>query len=131
MRLINNSITRNLYESLQEESVMINTGSTTITSDETGVEIEDNGNTITTGNGVTVTVDNEADVLGVPTEDMGDTMIPDMPEDSIDTEEVPEETDEIESEEESEEEFDDDLEESTVNEEVLEKKDEETELYER
>ena len=127
MRLINNSITRNLYESLQEESVMINTGSTTITSDETGVEIEDNGNTITTGNGVTVTVDNEADVLGVPTEDMGDTMIPDMPEDSIDTEEVPEETDEIESEEESEEEFDDDLEESTVNEEVLEKKDEETE----
>lgn len=46
-----------------EESVMINTGSTTVTSDETGVVIEDNGNTITTGNGVTVDIDNEADVL--------------------------------------------------------------------
>lgn len=45
------------------EGVMINTGSTTVTSDETGVTIEDNGNTITTGNGVTVDIDNEADVL--------------------------------------------------------------------
>ena len=45
------------------EGVMINTGSTTITSDETGVVVEDNGNTITVGNGVTVDVDNEADVL--------------------------------------------------------------------
>ena len=45
------------------ENVMINTGSTTITSDETGVVVEDNGNTITVGNGVTVDVDNEADVL--------------------------------------------------------------------
>lgn len=45
------------------ESVMLNTGSTTVTSDETGVTIEDNGNTITVGNGVTVDVDNEADVL--------------------------------------------------------------------
>ena len=45
------------------ENVMINTSSTTITSDETGVVVEDNGNTITVGNGVTVDVDNEADVL--------------------------------------------------------------------
>lgn len=45
------------------ENVMINTGSTTITSDETGVVVEDNGNTITVGNGVTADVDNEADVL--------------------------------------------------------------------
>ena len=60
----------NFYEGIEEkkeekldESVMINTGSTTVTSDETGVVIEDNGNTITTGNGVTVNIDNEADVL--------------------------------------------------------------------
>ena len=45
------------------ENVIINTGSTTITSDETGVVVEDNGNTITVGNGVTVDVDNETDVL--------------------------------------------------------------------
>lgn len=45
------------------ENVMINTGSTIITSDETGVVVEDNGNTITVCNGVTVDVDNEADVL--------------------------------------------------------------------
>ena len=45
------------------ENVMINTGSTTITSDESGVTVEDNGNTITAGNGVTVDVDNEADIL--------------------------------------------------------------------
>ena len=45
------------------ESVTISTGSTTITSDETGVVVEDNGNTITVGNGVTVDVGNEADVL--------------------------------------------------------------------
>ena len=44
------------------ESVMINTGTTTITSDETGVTIEDNGNTITSGNGVTIDIDNESDV---------------------------------------------------------------------
>lgn len=44
------------------EGVMINTGTTNITSDETGVTIEDNGNTITSGNGVTIDIDNESDV---------------------------------------------------------------------
>ena len=44
------------------ESVSINTGTTNVTSDETGVTIEDNGNIITSGNGVTVNIDNESDV---------------------------------------------------------------------
>lgn len=45
------------------ESVSINTGTTNVTSDETGVTIEDNGNTITSGNGVTIDIDNESDVV--------------------------------------------------------------------
>lgn len=45
------------------ESVTVTAGSTTVISDESGVTVEDNGNTITVGNGVTVDVDNEADVL--------------------------------------------------------------------
>ena len=45
------------------ESVTVTAGSTTIISDESGVTVEDNGNTITAGNGVTVDVDNEADIL--------------------------------------------------------------------
>lgn len=44
------------------EGVMINTGTTNITSDETGVTVEDNGNTITSGNGVTIDIDNEIDI---------------------------------------------------------------------
>ena len=45
------------------ESVTVAAGSTTVISDESGVTVEDNGNTITAGNGVTIDVDNEADVL--------------------------------------------------------------------
>ena len=45
------------------ESVTVTAGSTTVISDESGVTVEDNGNTITAGNGVTVDVDNEADIL--------------------------------------------------------------------
>ena len=108
------------------ESVMINTGSTTITSDETGVTVEDNGNVITSGNGVTVDVDNEADVLpaemdiAAPVDEVPADIVADVPAEDIENvepvEELPREDDD-----------DDDPEESTVNEEVLEKKDEETE----
>ena len=45
------------------ESVTVTAGSTAVISDESGVTVEDNGNTITAGNGVTVDVDNEADIL--------------------------------------------------------------------
>ena len=98
----------NFYEGIEEkkeekldESVMINTGSTTVTSDETGVFIEDNGNTITTGNGVTVNIDNEADVLpdemdiSEPVDEIPADIIEDVPAEDIEnvepTEELPEE----------------------------------------
>lgn len=98
----------NFYEGVEEkkeekleESVMINTGSTTVTSDETGVVIEDNGNTITTGNGVTVDIDNEADVLPdemdvvEPVDEIPADVIEDVPAEDIEnvepTEELPEE----------------------------------------
>ena len=98
----------NFYEGVEEkkeekleESVMINTGSTTVTSDETGVVIEDNGNTITTGNGVTVNIDNEADVLpdemdiSEPVDEIPADIIEDVPAEDIEnvepTEELPEE----------------------------------------
>lgn len=112
------------------ESVMINTGSTTITSDETGVTVEDNGNVITSGNGVTVDVNNEADVLpaemdiAAPVDEVPADIVADVPAEDIENVEPVEE---LPSEEVEEEEDEDDLEESTVNEEVLEKKDEETE----
>ena len=112
------------------ESVMINTGSTTITSDETGVTVEDNGNVITSGNGVTVDVDNEADVLpaemdiAAPVDEVPADIVADVPAEDIENVEPVEE---LPSEEVEEDDDDDDPEESTVNEEVLEKKDEETE----
>ena len=112
------------------ESVMINTGSTTITSDETGVTVEDNGNVITSGNGVTVDVDNEADVLpaemdiAAPVDEVPADIVADVPAEDIENVEPVEE---LPSEEVEEDEDEDDPEESTVNEEVLEKKDEETE----
>ena len=98
----------NFYEGIEEkkeekldESVMINTGSTTVTSDETGVVIEDNGNTITTGNGVTVNIDNEADVLpnemdiSEPADEIPADVIEDVPAEDIENvepaEELPEE----------------------------------------
>ena len=98
----------NFYEGIEEkkeekldESVMINTGSTTVTSDETGVVIEDNGNTITTGNGVTVNIDNEADVLpnetdiSEPVDEIPADVIEDVPAEDIENvepaEELPEE----------------------------------------
>ena len=111
------------------ESVIINTGSTTITSDETGVTVEDNGNVITSGNGVTVDVDNEADVLpaemdiAAPVDEVPADIVADVPAEDIENVEPVEELPSEEEEDEDE----DDLEESTVNEEVLEKKDEETE----
>ena len=114
----------------KNESVMINTGSTTITSDETGVTVEDNGNVITSGNGVTVDVDNEADVLpaemdiAAPVDEVPADIVADVPAEDIENVEPVEE---LPSEEVEEEEDEDDPEESTVNEEVLEKKDEETE----
>lgn len=114
----------------KNESVMINTGSTTITSDETGVTVEDNGNVITSGNGVTVDVDNEADILpaemdiAAPVDEVPADIVADVPAEDIENVEPVEE---LPSEEVEEGEDEDDLEESTVNEEVLEKKDEETE----
>ena len=98
----------NFYEGIEEkkeekldESVMINTGSTTVTSDETGVVIEDNGNTITTGNGVAVNIDNEADVLpnetdiSEPVDEIPADVIEDVPAEDIENvepaEELPEE----------------------------------------
>ena len=112
------------------ESVMINTGSTTITSDETGVTVEDNGNVITSGNGVTVDVDNEADVLPVemdiaaPVDEVPADIVADVPAEDIENVEPVEE---LPSEDDDDDDDDHDPEESTVNEEVLEKKDEETE----
>lgn len=121
----------------KNESVMINTGSTTITSDETGVTVEDNGNVITSGNGVTVDVDNEADVLpaemdiAAPVDEVPADIVADIPAEDIENvepvEELPSEEVEDEDDEDEDDEDEDDLEESTVNEEVLEKKDEETE----
>ena len=94
----------NFYEGIEEkkeekldESVMINTGSTTVTSDETGVVIEDNGNTITTGNGVTVNIDNEADVLpnetdiSEPVDEIPADVIEDVPAEDIENVEPTEE----------------------------------------
>ena len=109
------------------EGVMVNTGSTTVTSDETGVVIEDNGNTITVGNGVTVDIDNTDDVL--PAEmDLVEPVAEEPVEEPVEEpiEELPEEP----SEETEAEEDEDDLEEAceeTVNEEVLEEPSEETE----
>ena len=117
------------------ESVMINTGSTTITSDETGVTVEDNGNVITSGNGVTVDVDNEADVLpaemdiAAPVDEVPADIVADVPAEDIENVEPVEElpSEEVEEDDDDDDEDEDDHEESTVNEEVLEKKDEETE----
>lgn len=115
----------------KNESVMINTGSTTITSDETGITVEDNGNVITSGNGVTVDVDNETDVLpaemdiAAPVDEVPADIVADVPAEDIENVEPVEELPSEEVEEDDEDE--DDIEESTVNEEVLEKKDEETE----
>ena len=114
------------------ESVTVTTGSTTITSDEMGVTVEDNGNVITTGNGATVNVTNSGDMLptemdlaspmDVPMEEPTmDEPIDEVPEELVD--EVPEE--DIENVEPTEDE--EELEESTVNEEVLEKKDKDSE----
>ena len=122
-----------LITKIMNESVMINTGSTTVTSDETGVTVEDNGNTITSGNGVTVDIDNEDDVLPAemdiaePTEELPiDEPTEELPEEP--TEELPDELPEEPVEELPEEPTDEeDLDESAVNEEVLEKKTEETE----
>ena len=98
------------------EGVMINTGSTTITSDETGVTVEDNGNTITTGNGVTVDVDNTQDVLSPETDitEPAEEMPLDGELDDVPTEDI----ENIESTEDDEEDEDDDedLDESIVNE---------------
>lgn len=105
------------------EGVMINTGSTTITSDETGVTVEDNGNTITTGNGVTVDVDNTQDILPVetnitePTEEMPlDGELDDVPTEDIENIESTEEDEDDDEEDEDNDEEDEDLDESIVNE---------------
>ena len=113
--------THNSPDSFYNESVMINTGSTTVTSDETGVVIEDNGNTITTGNGVTVDIDNEADVLpdemdvAEPVDEIPADVIEDVPAEDIENvepvEELPEEHAE-EVEEPAEDDDEDDLDES-------------------
>ena len=119
----------NFYEGVEEkkeekleESVMINTGSTTVTSDETGVVIEDNGNTITTGNGVTVNIDNEADVLpnemdiSEPVDEIPADVIEDVPAEDIENiepvEELPEEPTEDDDDDEESTEDDEDLDES-------------------
>ena len=122
----------NFYEGIEEkkeekldESVMINTGSTTVTSDETGVVIEDNGNTITTGNGVTVNIDNEADVLpnetdiSEPVDEIPADVIEDVPAEDIEnvepTEELPEEPAEELEEPAEDDDDDEDLDESVEN----------------
>ena len=115
----------NFYECIEEkkeekldESVMINTGSTTVTSDETGVVIEDNGNTITTGNGVTVNIDNEADVLpnetdiSEPVDEIPADVIEDVPAEDIENVEPAEELPEEPVEEPTEDDDDEDLDES-------------------
>lgn len=116
----------NFYEGIEEkkeekldESVMINTGSTTVTSDETGVVIEDNGNTITTGNGVTVNIDNEADVLpnetdiSEPVDEIPADVIEDVPAEDIENVEPAEEPVEEPTEDDDDEDDDDeDLDES-------------------
>ena len=115
----------NFYEGIEEkkeekldESVMINTGSTTVTSDETGVVIEDNGNTITTGNGVTVNIDNEADVLPnemdttEPVDEIPADVIEDVPAEDIENVEPAEELPEEPVEEPTEDDDDEDLDES-------------------
>ena len=116
----------NFYEGVEEkkeekldESVMINTGSTTVTSDETGVVIEDNGNTITTGNGVTVNIDNEADVLpnemdiSEPVDEIPADVIEDVPAEDIENVEPAEEPVEEPTEDDDDEDDDDeDLDES-------------------
>ena len=119
----------NFYEGIEEkkeekldESVMINTGSTTVTSDETGVVIEDNGNTITTGNGVTVNIDNEADILpnetdiSEPVDEIPADVIEDVPAEDIENvepaEELPEEPTEDDDDDEESTEDDEDLDES-------------------
>ena len=106
----------NFYEGVEEkkeenkeekldESVMVNTGSTTVTSDDTGVTIEDNGNTITTGNGVTVDIDNEADVLPAemditePVEEIPTEVTDEIPAEEP-TEEIDEPIEEVEDDEE-------------------------------
>lgn len=115
----------NFYECIEEkkeekldESVMINTGSTTVTSDETGVVIEDNGNTITTGNGVTVNIDNEADVLPnemdttEPVDEIPADVIEDVPAEDIENIEPVEEPTENDDDDEESTEDDEDLDES-------------------
>ena len=115
----------NFYEGIEEkkeekldESVMINTGSTTVTSDETGVVIEDNGNTITTGNGVTVNIDNEADVLpnetdiSEPVDEIPADVIEDVPAEDIENVEPTEEPTEDDDDDEESTEDDEDLDES-------------------
>ena len=92
------------------ENVMISTGSTTVTSDETGVTVEDNGNNITSGNGVNINIDNEADVLPAeddtmnapieePTEEIPDELVADVPEEDIDEDLAPDTDDNDEEDE--------------------------------
>ena len=123
----------NFYEGIEEkkeekldESVMINTGSTTVTSDETGVVIEDNGNTITTGNGVTVNIDNEADVLpnemdiSEPVDEIPADVIEDVPAEDIENIEPAEELPEEPVEEPTEDDDDDDDEDLDESEDINE-----------
>ena len=125
----------NFYEGVEEkkeekleESVMINTGSTTVTSDETGVVIEDNGNTITTGNGVTVDIDNEADVLpnetdiSEPVDEIPADVIEDVPAEDIENVEPAEELPEEPVEEPTEDDDDEDDDDEDLDESVEDKK---------
>ena len=107
---------------------MINTGSTTVTSDETGVVIEDNGNTITTGNGVTVNIDNEADVLpnemdiSEPADEIPADVIEDVPAEDIENVEPAEELPEEPVEEPTEDDDDEDDDDEDLDESVEDKK---------
>ena len=125
----------NFYEGIEEkkeekldESVMINTGSTTVTSDETGVVIEDNGNTITTGNGVTVNIDNEADVLpnemdiSEPVDEIPADVIEDVSAEDIENVEPVEELSEEPVEEPTEDDNDEDDDDEDLDESVEDKK---------
>ena len=99
------------------EGVTVNSGSTTVISDESGVTVEDNGTVITAepGANVNITASVEAPAEMDIAEPVAEEPVEELP-----AEELPEESVEAEETEE-------DLDESTVNEEVLEKKDEETE----
>lgn len=112
------------------EGVNITSGTTVVNSSESGLTVIDNGNTITTGNGAVVNINDESEILPADTEETIEEPTEEVEVSSEETEEPSEET-EVSDEEIDEpiesEETEDVVEESTVTEEVLEEPTEETE----